>query len=148
MRLASAEVGARPLIDPGYLTEPADLEASLAALDLCLEIFAQPALARRLSAPLLPAEPLTDRAARMAFLRAHGHSAYHPVGTCRMGTDAEAVVDPALRVRGIDGLRVADSSIMPSLIGSNTNGATIMIAEKASDLVRQDGSKSVASQGA
>ena len=74
----------------------------------------------------------------MAFAREHGRSAYHPVGTCRMGAadNADAVVDPQLRVRGIDGLRVCDSSIMPRLISSNTNAATVMIAEKAADLIR------------
>ncbi|MGI9421139.1 MAG: GMC oxidoreductase, partial [Geminicoccaceae bacterium] len=74
------------------------------------------------------------------FIRAHGRTAYHPVGTCRMGTDEMAVVDPALNVRSIEGLRVADSSIMPSLISSNTNAAAIMIGEKASDLIRNGGS--------
>jgi len=69
------------------------------------------------------------------FIRAHGRTAYHPVGTCRMGTDDDATVDTALRVRGIDGLRVCDSSVMPSLTSSNTNAAAIMIGEKASDLI-------------
>ena len=69
-----------------------------------------------------------------AFARQHGRSAYHPVGTCRMGGDADCVVDPELRVRGIEGLRVCDSSVMPRMISSNTNAATIMIAEKAADL--------------
>ena len=70
-----------------------------------------------------------------AYARRFGKTDYHPVGTCKMGVDAMAVVDPQLRVRGVDGLRVADSSVMPRLISSNTNAASIMIGEKASDLI-------------
>jgi choline dehydrogenase-like flavoprotein len=71
-----------------------------------------------------------------AFVRAHADSVFHPVGTCKMGIDDMAVVDPALRVHGIEGLRVADASIMPTLIGGNTNAPAIMIGEKAADLIR------------
>jgi choline dehydrogenase len=76
------------------------------------------------------------RADYEAFARESARSAYHPVGTCRMGVGPDAVVDPQLRVRGIDGLRVCDSSIMPRLISSNTNAAAIMVGEKASDFIR------------
>ena len=70
------------------------------------------------------------------FIRAKAESVYHPIGTCRMGNDEDSVVDTQLRVRGVDGLRVIDASVMPSLIGGNTNAPTIMIAERASDLIR------------
>ncbi|MGN6143386.1 MAG: GMC oxidoreductase, partial [Mesorhizobium sp.] len=70
------------------------------------------------------------------YARRYGRTSYHPTGTCKMGVDAMAVVDPQLRVRGLDNIRICDSSTMPSLVGSNTNAATIMIGEKASDLIR------------
>ena len=72
----------------------------------------------------------------MEFVRAKAETIYHPVGTCRMGVDEDAVVDPQLRVRGIDGLRVVDASVMPTLPGGNTNAPTIMIAERAADFIQ------------
>ncbi|MBO7942146.1 glucose-methanol-choline oxidoreductase, partial [Streptomyces sp. S9] len=77
-----------------------------------------------------------DDAGLEAFVRAKAESIYHPVGTCRMGSDDAAVVDPHLRVRGVEGLRVIDASVMPTLIGGNTNAPTMMIAERAADLIR------------
>jgi len=98
-------------------------------------------MAQKAFAPFVSREHLPGRAARSredleAFARASARSAYHPVGTCRMGEGRDAVLDSQLRVRGVDGLRVCDSSAMPRLISSNTNAAAIMIGEKASDLVR------------
>src|SRR5690606_28774288 len=87
-------------------------------------------------APIFPERDGLDDAGLEAFVRRKAETIYHPVGTCRMGRDDGAVVDPQLRVRGVDGLRVVDASVMPSLVGGNTNAPTIMIAERAADLLR------------
>ena len=136
MTLQSAEPTAAPLIDPNYFAEPYDLECSLRGCELTREIAAQPSLRRYIGREHLPGPTVTSRADLETYARRFGKTDYHPVGTCKMGTDEMAVVDPQCRVRGIDGLRVADSSIMPRLISSNTNAASIMIGEKASDLIK------------
>ena len=111
----------------------------LAGLRIVRAILAQTPLAtfggRELYSNGLRLDGSDDDAAR-ALIRAHADSIYHPVGTCRMGMDALAVVDPQLRVRGVEGLRVVDASIMPTLIGGNTNAPAIMIGERAHDLIR------------
>jgi choline dehydrogenase len=109
---------------------------SIAGLRLAREIMAQPAFRRYLRAERMPGPDVQSDAELLAYARQHGKTDYHPVGTCKMGVDAMAVVDPELRVRGLDGLRVCDSSIMPRLVSSNTNAPTLMIGEKAADLVR------------
>jgi choline dehydrogenase len=100
------------------------------------ELFAQPAFDAYRGAPIHPARNDLSDAELIAFIRAKAETVYHPVGTCRMGEDEDAVVDSGLRVHGIAGLRVIDASVMPTLIGGNTNAPTIMIAERASDLIR------------
>jgi choline dehydrogenase-like flavoprotein len=136
VRLRSADPLAAPEIDPNYWAEPYDLEMSLRGLELTREIASRPALARHIRREHMPGLDAKDRKALEAYARRFGKTDYHPVGTCKMGTDEAAVVDPRLRVRGLDGLRVADSSVMPRLISSNTNAASIMVGEKASDLIR------------
>ncbi len=138
--LASADPETPPLIDPNYLAEPEDLRKTVKIVKLMREIASQPAFAAVGAKEHSPAGKVFGDDAIAAFIRAHGRTAYHPVGTCRMGIGDDAVVDPRLRVRGVDGLRVCDSSIMPQLVSSNTNAATIMIGEKASDLIRAGGS--------
>jgi choline dehydrogenase-like flavoprotein len=136
VRLASADPAAAPLIDPNYWAELHDREMSLRGLEMAREIMAQPALAPFIRREALPgpgvreAQDLFDYACRMA------KTDHHPVGACRMGRDELAVVDPTLKVHGLDGLRVCDSSVMPLIVSSNTNAPTIMIGEKAADLVR------------
>ena len=136
VRLASGDPSAIPLVDPNFLAEPDDLRCSVEGVKISREIFNQPSLQKHFRAVRFPTEDVKTQADYEAYARTYGRTSYHPVGTCRMGTDEMAVVDPALRVRGLEGIRICDSSIMPSLVGSNTNAATIMIGEKASDLVR------------
>lgn len=134
--LRSADPRDPAVVDPNFLAEPEDLRVSVEGVRLSLEIFAQPSLARHIRRIRSPEGGLGSRAGLEAHARAFGRTSYHPACTCRMGRDGMAVVDPALRVRGIDGLRVCDSSVMPSLVGSNTNAPTIMIGEKAAELIR------------
>jgi choline dehydrogenase-like flavoprotein len=133
--LASADPFAAPAIDPAFYAEPEDLEAMLRAFKLSRRILDAPALAAVRGSDMFTADVRSDDDIR-ATLRARSDTIYHPVGTCRMGMDGMAVVDPQLRVRGVDGLRVVDASVMPDMIGGNTNAPTIMIAEKASHLIR------------
>jgi choline dehydrogenase-like flavoprotein len=136
VRLASADPRAHPLIDPNYFAEEYDLKTSIAGFRLAREIMAQPAFRPFVRAERQPGPEVESDADLMAYARQHGKTDYHPVGSCKMGVDEAAVVDPELRVRGLQGLRVCDSSIMPRLVSSNTNAPTIMIGEKAADLVR------------
>ena len=136
VRLRSASVDDPPLIDPNYWAERYDLDMSIAGFQLTREIAAQPALGRYIRKEHLPGVEVKTRAQLQAYAKRYGKTDYHPVGTCKMGVGEMAVVDPQCRVYGVDGLRVADSSIMPRLISSNTNAASIMIGEKASDMMR------------
>jgi choline dehydrogenase len=135
LRLRSADPTWAPEIDPAYYDDPADLDAMLAGTRRLWEICGQGPLARHLAGPWrLPEDPTDEQLVEHA--RAHTQTLYHPVATCAMGTGEDAVVDPELRVRGVDGLRVVDASVMPVVPRGNTNAPTIMVAEKAADLIR------------
>jgi choline dehydrogenase-like flavoprotein len=139
LRLASADVHAAPLIDPRFLSHEDDLETLVRGFKLVRRIFAQPVFAPFDGAN--PARELHHSGVRSdddirATIRAHADTIYHPVGTCRMGSDAGAVVDPQLRVRGVEALRVIDASVMPTLVSGNTNAPVVMIAERAADMIR------------
>ncbi|TCL71258.1 GMC family oxidoreductase N-terminal domain-containing protein [Rhizobium sp. BK251] len=137
--LKSADPRDAPVIDPNAFSEPYDLDRAVDGIMISREILAQPAFRSLIRSEYLPGDRVKNRADALDFARQYGRSAYHPVGTCRMGGSAQAVVDPQLRLNGIEALRVCDSSVMPRLISSNTNAATIMIAEKAADLIREAG---------
>jgi choline dehydrogenase len=138
LRLASADPADKIRIEANYLADADghDRRMMLECVRLSREIFAQPAFAPYRGEELFPGDAVRDEAGLMDFIEHKAESIYHPVGTCRMGSDAEAVVDPQLRVRGVKGLRVVDASVMPKLIGGNTNAPTMMIAERAADLIR------------
>ncbi|GLZ47730.1 GMC oxidoreductase [Actinomycetospora sp. NBRC 106375] len=121
-------------IRANMLDDPADVEAAVAGVEIGLELADQPAF-RKLVARRVAPGTATDRSSLTRFVRQSAMPYFHPVGTCAMGTGDDAVVDPQLRVRGIEGLRVADASVMPTITSANTNAPTAMIAEKAADLV-------------
>lgn len=133
--LRSADPHDSPAIEASYLSEAEDLEMMLECVRLSREVLSQPAFRPFRGHEIFPGSEVASREAMIEFIRTKAETIYHPVGTCRMGNDAQAVVDPQLRVRGIDGLRVVDASVMPTLIGGNTNAPVIMIAERAADLI-------------
>ena len=135
LRLASPDPSAAPLIDPRLLTEPGDIEPLIRALKIARRAFASPAFARFEGTEFAPGPEVETDAQFDAYIRETGYTVHHPVGTCKMGTDAMAVVDPQLRVHGIEGLRVADASVMPKVIGGNTNAPSVMIGERCADFV-------------
>jgi choline dehydrogenase-like flavoprotein len=134
--LRSADPRQPPIIDPNFLAEQDDLDRTVESVMIGQEIMSQPAISRYIAGEFMPGPGTQRRPDYEAYVRRESRSGYHPAGTCRMGIDEMAVVDPELRVRGIEGLRVADASIMPRLVSGNTNAPTIMIAEKASDILR------------
>jgi choline dehydrogenase len=140
IRLRSTDPRWHPDIDPAYYDDQTDLDAMSAGVRRLLETVSTGPLAQYVDGPGLPSmvtwggDP-TD-AQIVEHIRAHTQTLYHPVGTCAMGGDERAVVDPELRVRGVDGLRVADASVMPMVTRGNTNAASIMIGERAADFLR------------
>jgi choline dehydrogenase len=134
LRLASADPTAAPLIDFQYLADPADLDVLTEGSEMVREIMGGAAFGGSIKEEIHPGADLKGTALRDAILN-RATSVYHGVGTCRMGVDELAVVSPDLKVRGVEGLRVADASIMPSITGGNTNAPAIMIGEKAAALV-------------
>ena len=135
LRLRSTDPAWHPEIDAAYFDDGADLDAMVAGMRRVWEICSQGPLAAHLAKPFLLPENPTDEDF-VEHVRNYGQTLYHPTSTCAMGSGEDAVVDPELRVRGVDGLRVVDASVMPAVPRGNTNAPTIMVAEKAADLIR------------
>jgi choline dehydrogenase-like flavoprotein len=133
--LASPDPAAAPAIRPNYLSHPADQAVAREAIALTRRICAAPALAAYQPREYRPGAEVSDPDELLAAIGRIATTIFHPVGTCRMGVDEEAVVDGALRVRGVEGLRVADASVMPTITSGNTNAPTVMIAEKAAEMM-------------
>src|SRR5262249_20773882 len=134
VQLASADPFAMPMIDPNYWSDEGDRSAALEGLKMAREILRQPALEPFVMVERMPGPGATSEAGLVDYAFRTCKTDHHPVGTCRMGTDRLAVVDPALKLRGLEGIRICDASVMPRITSSNTNAPTIMIAEKAADL--------------
>jgi choline dehydrogenase-like flavoprotein len=145
VKLASREVGAAPLIDPAFLQDAGDVQQLIEGFRLTRELMRAPAMKAHWTHEAWGSNANTD-AEIEALLRQRVDTVYHPVGSCKMGIDAMAVVDPQLRVHGLEGLRVVDASIMPTLIGGNTNAPSMMIAEKAAQMIRAGLAESVAAR--
>jgi choline dehydrogenase len=138
VRIKSANPAEAPAIQPRYLSDPIDRDTVVAGLKLLRGIMEQPAMRRYIAEERVPGPQVTSDTDLLAFARSAGTTVFHPTSTCRMGADANAVVDERLRVRGIGNLRVVDASIMPTVVSGNTNAAVVMIAEKGADMILQD----------
>jgi choline dehydrogenase-like flavoprotein len=136
VRLRSGDPADRPVIAHRVLGEPADVAGLTEAARLVRAIFDTPAMKERVLAEMRPGPDVQTDAEWAGYLRTHTFRAEHPVGTARMGADDESVVDPELQVRGVCGLRVVDASVFPTLVSGNTNAATLVVAERAADLIR------------
>lgn len=138
VRLQSDNPEHMPLIDPNYLSDPYDREMSIRGLKLVQDILSQDALKPYILAERLPGPDVQTDEDYFNFICVHSKTSHHCAGTCRMGADDKAVLNPRLQFNGIDGLRIADASIMPNVNSSNTNAPSIMIGEKAADMIKED----------
>jgi len=141
VRIRSIDPGEAPAIRYNYLSTENDRNTAVAGLRLLRRLVRSPAMQTYVAAEELPGERVQTDADWLGFCREAGSTVYHPVATCRMGTDARAVTDARLRVHGISGVRVVDASIMPAVVSGNINAAVIAVAEKGADLVLKDASR-------
>jgi choline dehydrogenase len=138
VHIKSADPAAAPAIHMRYISDPFDQDVIVAGMKLTRKIMSQPAITKYIEEELVPGAKVQTDAEMLATARDKGTTVFHPTSTCRMGPDARAVVDERLRVKGFDGLRVIDGSIMPALVSGNTNAAVIMIAEKGAAMLLED----------
>jgi choline dehydrogenase len=138
IHIRTADFREPPVIRPNYLSHPADCRAQVASLRIARKVMQSPALVPFFDHELTPGAALQSDDELLAFARASGSTGYHQSCTCAMGADAGAAVSGALRVNGVDGLRVVDASVMPFVVSGNTNAATMMIAEKGAELILAD----------
>jgi choline dehydrogenase len=134
LRLLSAEPNGTIKLQPNFLQEPSDLATLVDSIEVCTDLAAAPAFASLIERPAAPDRRLSRRE-REEFVRNACTTFFHACGTCAMGSGEPAVVDPQLRVRGIDGLRIADASVIPTIPSGNTNAPVVMIAERAADFI-------------
>ena len=143
VRIKSPDPLAAPAMQPNYLSTPRDRQMVVAGIRLARRLAATKALSPYVRREHRPGSAATSDDDLLEFAKSTGGTIFHPGGTCRMGPDSHAVVDPKLRVHGLEGLRVVDCSVMPTLVSGNTNVPVIMIAEKASDLILADAAASL-----
>jgi choline dehydrogenase len=148
VQIKSADPTQHPAIQPRYMTAASDRECMIRGMQLTRRIMNQGAIKRYVAEERLPGPNVTTDEGLLAYARETGTTIFHPTSTCRMGSDVTAVVDERLRVRGLEGLRVADASIMPTVVSGNTNAACVMIGEKASDMILADASAKPAAKAA
>jgi choline dehydrogenase len=137
VHITSSDPSKAPIIAPRYLTDSLDNKTTVEGLRIGRRLFEQPSIARYVVDETIPGRQAQSDEALLQYARDNGSTVYHGVGTCRMGEDDDAVVDSQLRVRGVKHLRVVDGSVMPTITSTNTNATVLMIAERASDLIRQ-----------
>jgi choline dehydrogenase len=138
---ASTDPLVSPNIETGYLSDPGDIAVTLSGLKLARSIASKGPLAKIIVEETVPGAACTNDSELIDYIRSTGQTVYHPVGTCRMGTDGMAVVDSQLRVHGLQGLRIADASIMPTLAATHTNAPSIMVGERAAAWVLESARK-------
>lgn len=143
IHIESPSPDAAPAIRPNFLATDQDQRALIEGMKIARTIVAQPAMARYVEQEMSPGADVQSDDEWLHFARQNGQTIYHPIGTCRMGTDSQAVVDPRLRVRGLAGLRVVDASVFPSMVSGNTQAAVMAVAERAADLIMEDDRETV-----
>lgn len=137
IHIQAADPGVMPSIKPNFLPVEEHRQSLIKGMQLARRIVRQPALKGLVENETSPGWEVQTNAQWLSFARANGQTIYHPIGFCRMGTDELAVVDPSLKVRGLQGLRVVDASVMPSMVSGNVQGAVMAVAERAADLTLQ-----------